>query len=130
MKKKNFRGKSSKAVTPHVVSPQISREHLADFFGLPGKSLLFAVAETHTGDGDVNITPIVVILGSKEFISLSCGEIKTHAQIRGFKQDIYPAIVLFNKNEDSFTFKSSVGSTAVISSTALTEHFGKSIIRH
>ncbi len=129
MAKKNNRGKNSQAVTPRAVYPQISKKHLTDFFGLTGKSLLFAIAETHTGDGDVNISPIVAILGEKEYISLSCGEIKTNMQVKGFKQDLYPAIVFYNKDDDSFLFKSSVGSTAAISSAILTGYFGKNIIK-
>lgn len=128
MKKNNNRGKNSKAVAPYGVFPQISRMYLTDFFGLSGKSLLFAVAETHNGDNDVNITPIVAILGKEEFISLSSGKITKPAQIQGYRQELYPAIVLYNKSDDSFTFKSSVGSTVVISSATLTEHFGKNII--
>lgn len=129
MEKKKNRGKNSKAVAPHAVYPQISRKHLTDFFGLTGKSLLFAIAETHTCEGDVNITPIVAILGEKEYISLSCGDVKTNMHVKGFKQDLYPAIVFYNKDDDSFLFKSSIGSTVVISCAVLIEHFGKNIIK-
>ncbi|MCM1324271.1 MAG: hypothetical protein NC218_08920 [Acetobacter sp.] len=126
MVKKTKNVKNSKAVAS---TPYINRKYLAEFFGLKEKNLLFAVAETEDGVGGVNITPILAVLRTSEYISLTSGEVKTTARVQGFKQDLYPAIVLYNKERDEFTFKSSVGSKTTVSATSLSEHFGKGVIR-
>jgi len=129
MLKKQNRGKNSKAVAPQRTRiPYIDRAYLAAFFGLPVKSLIFAIVETSDGEGGVNINPVIAVLGRQEFISLSRGEIKTTARIQGLKQDLYPAIVFYNAENDEFKFKSSVGSSTSISGSQLAEHFGKSVI--
>lgn len=127
MSKTHSRGKNSKAVAPQK-NISISRKHLAEFFGLSVKSLIFAIAETPDGDGGVTISPIVAILGKQEFISLAKGEIHTTARVQGLKQDLYPAIVLYKNDTDSFCFKSSVGAATSISTATLVEHFGAGVI--
>lgn len=120
---------NSQAVAPRkIIIPFINRKHLADFFGLETQSLVFAIAETHDDDCGVNITPVIAILGKSEYISLPAGKMKTTALAHGVKQDLYHAIVIYNKEKDDFTFKSTVGSCATISATTLTEKFGKGVI--
>lgn len=129
MSKKQNRGQNSNAVAPQQFrTPSINRKHLADFFGLPAKSLLFAVVETSDGEGGVNIHPVIAVLGRQEFISLSKGELMTTARAQGLKQDLYPAIVFYNAENDDFLFKSSVGAFTIISGSQLTENFGKGVI--
>lgn len=131
MAKKIKRGQNSETVTPQKVrSPYISRKHIADFFGLNEKSLLFAVAETPDDECGVFISPVIAILGTEEYVSLADGVIEETARARGQKQDLYPAIVSYDGEQKEFVFKSSVGSRVRISMSSLSENFGKSVVQH
>ncbi len=102
----------------------ISCKHLAQFWGISASKLVFAVAETHTDDCDVVITPIVAIVDGQEFISLTQGEVKNIKR----NQKLYSACVSYNKSDDTFLFKSCTGATAIIKSQILQENFGKSVV--
>lgn len=116
-------------VDPQMVSKIISKGYLATFFKLPAKKLLFAVVETTDDDGSVNISPAVAVFGSQEYLSLSEGGMKTTARAKGVKQDLYPAIVCYHKDTDTFKFRSSVNSCVSISAEKLIFLFGEGVIR-
>lgn len=123
-KKKNSGVKSSNKA-PKLY---ISRNFLAEFFGISKSTLLFAVAETNDDECGVIITPIVAILGDQKFVSLTHGHIQTTALAQGLKQSLYPAIVCYDHTTETFTFKSSVGSQASITRATLEKHFGKGVM--
>lgn len=125
MNPKQSRGNDSKAVVPQK---SINRKHLAEFFGVSVKSLIFAIAETPDGNGGVTVTPVIAVLGAQEFISLLKGKMHSIGKVQGFKQTLYPAIVLYKKETDEFQFKSSVRGSAMISADTLVEHFGLNVI--
>ena len=129
MAQKNNKGSNRQgAVTPKESKLYISRRFLAEFYGLIEWKLLFAVSEISYGDADVHITPAIAIIGSDLFIDLKTGEYKKNATAAGFKQDLYPAIVSYDVNEDKFIFKSSIMTTAGISANELRGIYGQSVI--
>ncbi len=129
MSKKQAKGeKRSAAATPNTGKPCLSRRFLADFFGLEAKKLLYAVAETSYNGDDYAIIPVLAVLGTDTYIDLLDGRCKKSAQAAGFKQDLYPAIVTYDKEREVFVFKSSVSSQAEVSVAKLRETFGTSVV--
>lgn len=127
-KKQAKRGNRSVAAAPKVGKPSLSRRFLADFFGLEAKKLLFAVAEISYGDNEYMIKPVLAILGTDTYIDLLDGQCKKNVQAAGFKQDLYPAVVSYAQETETFVFKSSTCTKTEVSAACLKDNFGQSVV--
>lgn len=115
-------------VTPQEAKLYISRRFLAEFYGLNANKLLFAVSELSYGDADVVISPVIAICGSDVYIDLAAGDCKKIANAAGFKQDLYPAIVNYDRAKEVFIFKTPTAVTTTIAAAKLHSNYGSAIV--
>lgn len=121
-KKKNSQKESS-------VKNAISLLAIGKLFKVNPSRLMFAIAETFDGDSLFDKQPVVLVIGTDEYIDLTDGGMKKNAFARNSRQNFFDCQVTFDKEREVFVFKSPKIETEIKAST-LQEIFGVNVLTH
>ena len=104
---------------------RISLKHLAELHGVKKTALTFALAETSDGEDGWDISPILIIKGTNNYIDLSLGQLNQSSN--GLMQKFYAAAVLYNRENECFCFYGSK-LKAEVSKETLCKNFGDKVV--
>lgn len=123
--------KNEKSATNNKVVKQksfhISLKHLAEMYGVSKKNLVFAIAETSDGEDGWDLTPVVLIKGTDNYIDLLLGQLLQNTSSRGLAQKFHSVAVMYNRSNDSFNFNAS-SLTLEITMETLYQNFGREVV--
>ncbi len=106
---------------------RISLKHLAEMHGVSKKNLLFAIAETSDGEDGWDLSPVVLVKGTDNYIDLALGQLLQNTSPRGLEQKFHSAAVLFDRAKNSFGFYAS-SLTLEIAKETLYQNFGSEVV--